>query len=605
MPGLPGTGERIESILEVMTDPMPEVSAERISLASEHDVATVADWEKATADVLRKSRRLRDDDADSLVWERLARTTLDGISVAPIGQRADLDGLATSGRPTRTGDWDNRTPLAGGDAKTLNEAVLADLENGATSVFLDLDGDVDLEAALAGVFLDLAPVVLRRPTPAQSAALADALAARADAPHPGNNLSADPVTAEVFGHDGPPGSPEEQFLATASRAKDLGIRGVVVDGSVLHDRGASDAQELGWSMAVGVHYLRLLTDAGHSLDEAAALIEFRYAVTDEQFPSIAKLRAARRLWASVLELSGSSAVPQHQHAVTSSPMMTHYDPYVNMLRTTVAAFAAGVGGADAVTVLGFDARLGRSDAFARRIARNTSSLLTAESHLGKVSDPAGGSYAVEKLTDDLAVAGWAEFTLIESEGSVTSDDALAALKVRVNAVRDTRDAQVADRSRPVTGVSEFPNLAETLPERSGEGWAQGAVTYAWAFEELRQEPASGAVFLATLGSVAAHTARATFATNLFAAGGVSVRSAGATSGVADLLAAHDGEKVACLAGTDAAYAEWGAEAAAALREAGVTHLILAGKPGDLVVDDSCAMGLDALAFLHRTREALA
>ena len=587
-----------------MTDPTPEAPVQRIALASEQDTATAADWEKATADVLRKTRKLSDGDADSLVWERLARTTLDGISVAPIGQAADLDGLTTSGRPSRTGDWGNRTALAGGDAKALNEAVLADLENGATSLFLDLDGDVDLETALAGVFLDLAPVVLRRPTPEQSAALADVLAARPDAPHPGNNLSADPVTAGVFGHASST-SPDEAFAPTVARAKELGVRGVVVDGTVLHDRGASDAQELGWTMAVGAHYLRLLAEAGHSLDESAALIEFRYAATGEQFPTIAKLRAARRLWARVLELSGGSDVPQHQHAVTSSPMMTTYDPYVNMLRTTVAAFAAGVGGADAVTVVPFDARLGASDAFARRIARNTNSLLTAESHLGKVTDPAGGAYAVEKLTDELAVAGWAEFGQIEADGTIASDDALAALKVRVNTVRDTRDAQVADRSRPVTGVSEFPHLAETLPERTGTGWAAGSVAYAWAFEDLRSEPATAPVFLATLGTVAAHTARATFATNLFAAGGIAVTQAGATTGTEDLLAAYAGEKVVCLAGTDAAYAEWGADAVAALREAGATRVILAGKPRDLAVDDSCAVGVDALAFLNRTREALA
>ncbi len=588
-----------------MTDPTPEAPAQRIDLASDQDAATAADWEKATADVLRKSRRMGDADADSLVWDKLARTTLDNISVAPIGQRGDLEGLATTGRPGRHGDWDNRTPLQGGDAKRLNEEALADLENGATSLLLELDGAVDLEVALAGVFLDLAPVTLRRPTPEQSAALADVLAGRADAPHPANNLGADPITAEVFGHAGTGARPDDAFLPTVARAKGLGIRGVVVDGTVLHDRGASDAQELGWTMAVGAHYLRLLSDAGHTVDESAALLEFRYSATDEQFPTIAKLRAARRLWARVLELSGGSPAPQHQHVVTSSPMMTTYDPYVNMLRTTVAAFAAGVGGADAVTVLPFDARLGRSEAFGRRIARNTSSLLTAESHLGKVTDPAGGAYAVEKLTDDLARAGWAEFTQIEADGTIASDEALSAVKVRVNSVRDRREEQVAQRTRPITGVSEFPHLGETLPEREGRGLSDGAIAYAWAFEDLRRDPAPAPVFLATMDTVAAHTARATFAANLFAAGGIGVVQAGATAGVEDLIAAYEGQQVACLAGTDAAYAQWGAEAIAALRTAGVTHVIVAGKPGDLAVDDSCAMGLDALAFLHRTREALA
>ena len=153
-------------------------------------------------------------------------------------------------------------------------------------------------------------------------------------------------------------------------------------------------------------------------DDAAGLVEFRYAVTDEQFAPIAKLRAARRLWARVLELSGAAAAaaPQRQHAVTSRPMMSRYDPYVNLLRTTVAAFAAGVGGADAVTVLPFDSPLGRPETLGRRIARNTSALLISESHLARVADPAGGSFAVERLTDDLAHAGWAELGRLERRG---------------------------------------------------------------------------------------------------------------------------------------------------------------------------------------------
>jgi len=107
-----------------------------------------------------------------------------------------------------------------------------------------------------------------------------------------------------------------------------------------------------------------------------------------------------------------------------------------------------------------------------------------------------------------------------------------------------------------------------------------------------------------MGTVAAHTARATFATNLFAAGGIGVVVAGATQGVDDVLAAYDGQPVVCLAGADPTYAEWGPDLVAALREAGARHVILAGKPGDLEVDDSCAVGVDALAFLRRTREEL-
>jgi methylmalonyl-CoA mutase len=577
-----------------------------LRLVGDDDSYDAAAWEAATAAVLRKARRLGEDAPDSDVWAALTRTTLDGIDVAPIGQQSDLDGLVTSGRPQRAGAWDVRASLVGGDAAAVNEAALVDLDNGATSLHLDLVGGADLAVALRGVLLDLAPVTLERPSTDRSEALARLLEDMANDPHPGNNLSADPATALLLGEGVAEGEPlvAESFVATVRRAQALGVLGAVVDGTALHDLGASDAQELGWTMAVGVHYLRLLTEAGLSVDEAAAVLEFRYAATDEQFPTIAKLRAARRLWARVLEASGASDVPQRQHVVTSRAMMTRHDPWVNMLRGTVAAFAAGVGGADAITVVPFDERLGVPDALGRRIARNTSSLLIEESHVAAVTDPAGGSYAVEKLTDDLAVAAWAELGRVESDGGV-GEQAVAGVKERVAAVRAARDAGIADRSRPLTGVSEFPNLDEVLPERAP--WGRVGVRYAAPYEEMRAEPAQRPVFLATMGPVAAHTARATFATNLLAAGGVAVEAAGATAGVDDVTAAYAGQSVVCLAGTDAAYAEWGADLVAALRAAGATYVVLAGKPGERTltdVDDSCAMGVDALGFLGRIREEL-
>jgi methylmalonyl-CoA mutase len=275
--------------------------------------------------------------------------------------------------------------------------------------------------------------------------------------------------------------------------------------------------------------------------------------------------------------------------------MSAYDPWVNMLRTTVAAFAAGVGGADAITVLPFDSPLGVPDAFGRRIARNTSSLLISESHVARVGDPAGGSYAVEKLTDDLARTAWEIFGRLEDGGSL---DEMVAATV------EQRDRDVARRKRPITGLSEFPHLGEVLPEREADPTAGDVRRYGAGFEALRAAPVATPVFLATMGTVASHTARATFATNLFAAGGVSVVAAGGTEGVADVLAAYDGQSVVCLAGADPTYSEWGADLVSALREAGAHHVILAGRPGDIEVDDSCAVGVDALDFLRRTRERL-
>jgi methylmalonyl-CoA mutase len=165
-----------------------------------------------------------------------------------------------------------------------------------------------------------------------------------------------------------------------------------------------------------------------------------------------------------------------------------------------------------------------------------------------------------------------------------------------------RDEQVATRRRPLTGLTEFPHLGERLPERTGG--PDDVRRYGAPFESLRDEPAATPVFLATMGPVAAHTARATFATNLFGAGGVEVAPAGPTTDADDVLAAYHGQAVVCLAGTDAAYDEWGAEAAQALRDNGASWVIVAGRPRDWA-DDSCAVGVDALSFLRRTREALA
>lgn len=565
-----------------------------LRLAGPEDRWTPADWQAQAAAVLRKSGRLAGDDPDELVWDRLTRTTLDGIGVTPLGTPALLDSLTTAGRPARQGDWDVRAPILGDRADLARQEAAADLEGGATSLWLRLpapDRVDELATVLDGVLLDLAPVVLDAPD--APVAAAKAFLSYAD----GRDLAA----ATNLGVPGD--APEEELLAVVGLARDAGTLAVVVDAAAVHERGASDAQELGWSMAVGARVLRVLTRAG-GLDvaEAARLVEFRYAATDEQFPTIAKLRAARRLWARVLELSAASApVAQRQHAVTSRPMMSRYDPWVNMLRTTVAAFAAGVGGADSVTVVPFDAPLGRPDAFGRRIARNTSHLLIDEAHVAHVADPAGGAFAVEKLTDDLALAGWAVLGRLDD-----ATDPAAALDAMVADVVARRDAEVARRTRPLTGLTEFPNLAERLPERDtaglAEAWA-GVRRYGAAFEALRDDPPAARVFLATLGPVASHTARASFATNLLAAGGIAVDVAGATADADEVVAAYDGQPVACLAGADATYTAWGEAAAAALRAAGARRVVVAGPPAPWA-DDSCALGVDALEFLTRTREDL-
>src|SRR6202012_5109548 len=328
--------------------------------------------------------------------------------------------------------WDIRQQHAHPDPRRSNEAVLADLENGVTSLWLTVGGSglpvSALPDVLDGVYLNLAGVVLDA-----GAEFAEAAAqlftlwtdgpGAVPAPEASGNLGADPLGLLArTGQDAETGS---QLVAAGQLAARCerefpGVRALTVDALPYHDAGASAEQELGLALSTAVAYLRQLTESGLPADTAAGQLEFRYAAGADQFLTIAKLRAARRLWSRGAEASGigPAGAAQRQHAVTSSVMMTRRDPWVNMLRTTVACLAAALGGADAITVLPFDDALGLPDDFARRIARNTQALLHDESSLGRVIDPAGGSWYVEHLTDQLARAAWEQFQLTERDGGL-------------------------------------------------------------------------------------------------------------------------------------------------------------------------------------------
>jgi len=399
---------------------------------------------------------------------------------------------------------------------------------------------------------------------------------------------------------------------------------VVVDALPVHAAGGSAAQELGWSLAAGIEYLRVLLGDGLDLPAAARLLEFRYAATAEQFPTIAKLRAARRLWSRVTEACGdgpgqqATAQPQAQHAVGSPTMLTRRDPYVNLLRGTLAAFAAGIGGADAVTVPTFDAALGAATPFSRRIARNTQALLVEESHLARVIDSAGGSWYVESITDELARAGWAFFQEIEAAGGAFAALGSGLLDERIAAVRQRRRRDVATRRSPITGVSEFPDLDERpvrrdpLPEPPGGGLP--VYRPAEPYEALRDRSdallaATGhrpRAFLATLGAPAAYTARAGFAANLLRSGGIETVDAGPTETADDVATAFAaaGTPVAVLCSTDRLYTERAEATIAALRAAGATTVLLAGRAELPGLDGHLAVGTDAPAAIESVYTAL-
>jgi methylmalonyl-CoA mutase len=610
---------------------------EELRLAAEFPAAGRDEWLGLVDDVLRKSRRIGADAPLGAGVEKLVRRTPDGIAVQPLytsedGSAADtgVPGTAPFLRgATRHGPvpdgWDVRQRHVHPDPGTVGSALHADLENGVTSLWLVVGGGgtavADLPAALDGVLPDLAPVVLDAGAEAEPAAEAF-LELAADRGTPADRLlgtlGLDPIGLRARTGAGPDA---ESVVALARRVAEQHpkMRAVVVDGTPVAGAGGSDAQELGWSLAAGVAYLRALVAGGLDVTAAADLLEFRYTATAEQFPTIAKLRAARLLWSRVLEASGATPRRgQVQHAVTAPTMFTRRDPYVNLLRGTVAGFAAGVGGADAVTVAPFDTAIGADTAFSRRIARNTQALLVEESHLARVLDPAGGSWFVESLTRELAAAGWAFFQELEAAGGAVDALDSGLLGERVGAVRTGRAADVATRRSPITGVSEFADLAEKPVERDplpdSPGGGLPVHRPAAAFEDRRDRSdrvlaATGArprAFLATLGPLSAYTARAAFARNLLHAGGIETVEAGPTTEVDELVAEFTGAgtPVAVLCSTDELYAERAAETVAALRDAGAGHLLLAGSAQVDGLDGHLKAGGDALAVIDGVYAAL-
>ncbi|WP_092627406.1 methylmalonyl-CoA mutase family protein [Actinopolyspora mzabensis] len=622
------------------------MTASERSAASEHgdrrdlmagfELPTHRQWQEQVEQVLRRSGLLQQEAPAPEAPEEVLDTQLhDGFDVHPLytartgHSRTGVPGSAPFTRSSLTAGgvengWDIRQYHDDPDVTTTNREVLADLVGGARSVWLRVGaGGIAVEElgdALHGVRLNMAGVVLRAGEHYEAAA--DELlrsAERSNVPYESlrGNLGADPLGLRAR-----TGRPHETAPAIelarrwAHTCPGMGV--LSVDGLPYHDAGGSDAEELGCALAAGVEYLRSLSETDLDLDTAAGLLEFRFAATVDQFSTMAKLRAARRMWERVLRACGVTprSRGQHQHAVTSSAMLTRRDPWVNMLRSTIAAFAAATGGAEAITVQPFDAALGLPDAFSRRMARNVQALLLHEAHLGQVIDPAGGSYYVESLTDELAGAGWSWFRRIEAEGGLTAALDSGLVSDRLAETWRERERAIACRTDPITGVSEFPDPHEqpiVREPRPADPETGGLPRHRYAeeYERLRDEADRAAeqsrgrprVFLATLGPLASYTARASFVRNLLAAGGVETIEAGETEDSAAVVAAFEraGTPLVCLCSTDRLYDERAEETALALRAAGAELVLLAGKSRGSAaasVDGFVHAGGDAPAVLN-------
>ncbi|GAB11132.1 methylmalonyl-CoA mutase small subunit [Gordonia araii NBRC 100433] len=606
------------------------------------------EWSDAAAAVLAKSRRVDVADLPASPTELLSTPIPGGLVVRPLYTR--LDEATEPGLPGEfpfvrgadrvrdvTMGWRVTERFGDDDAApaTLNETILDACANGTSGIWLRVGVGVgvdDVPAALTGVYLDLLPVTLD----AGEAGIAAARAFTAvldDAPAPpqeapptvatAHSLGLSPLTAAYSGRATVPQQDATALAAeVAAGAHADRVRTLRIDGLDFSAGGADPVTELGLVVAVGVSHVRDLVDAGLSPAQALRQLTFAVSVTDDQFGAIAKLRALRMLWARVAEVLGvPDAGAAVTHAVTDLAMYAQRDPWVNMLRSTVAAFGAGVGGADQVTVHPFDAAIpgdsrSAKPAFARRIARNTQLLLLEESNIGRVLDPGGGSWFIESLTNDLAEAAWGVFTDVEAQGGYRTALGDGRVAERISAALADRDAGVAKRSTPVTGVSEFPNLDEPvlLPGAASTTELPGAppnlARVARHFEALRDRAdavAAGgtrpSVLLIPLGPIAEHNGRTTFIANLLAAGGIAAVNPGPVTAdrIVALVAEH-APRVAVLCGSKARYAEEGPAALAAAKGAGIARVYLAGPDKEWPdpespPDGSLRAGIDAVAAL--------
>ena len=550
--------------------------------------------------------------------------TLDGIEVRPVYPRAKASAVIDlSGRPAALMQ---RIDIA--DPAAANARALEDLENGASGLALVLERTPsadDLRRLLDGVELDLIAIRLDPGEGARDTAglLLDLYASRGlDLARCDLALGLHPLSAMAArGHLVEEAKVRDAMAGMARRVSDAGFAGTafLADTRAWHAAGATEAQELALALADAVAMIRWMDQDGIGLKAAAGLTGFLVTADADQFLTIAKLRALRLLWARVREAMDVEAKPAAVHVETAWRMLSRRDPHVNLLRTATAAFSAITGGADSVTVLPYTAASGEADGFARRMARNILMLLTEESGVGRVADPAAGSGYVEALTLALAEKAWAGFQEIEREGGLYASLRSGAVQQRIAEAAARRRAAVATRKIPITGVSEFPNLNEPpLPSPSGEKESVESLPrhrLSEPFERLcdaadafaARKGARPIVYLATLGSLAEHGARAAWIENLLAAGGIAAQRGPATI---DGFKAS-GATVACLCGSDAAYEAGTVEMVRALKEAGAREVLLAGRPREQEgalksagLDGMLHAGEDVLDALGRLHAAL-
>jgi methylmalonyl-CoA mutase len=556
--------------------------SDAVALPPEMSAPARAAWEAAVAKVLKG--------ADP---GKLNTITRDGLTLEPLGRVPKGTPALPSWRPP--GPWTVVAVIDLPDVAAANAQIHADLAGGADALALVYAGapaargfglpvDTDPARLLDGVAHDLLTIRV------EAGAATSEIAARLKRFAPNANVIAadDPLARALVAGDALPAA----------------TPGDAVDGRFVHAAGGSEGQELAYVLAALARVWRAAVADGAEPSAALAAIPVTVAADQEQFATIAKLRALRRLIALMAETAGvDPSIAPKIHAETAWRMMAALDVHTNLLRTAVATFAAGVGGADSIAVTPFTAALGLADGFARRLARNTQRVIIDEAQVWRVRDPAAGSGAVEAETAALAEAAWMHFTAMERVGF---DAAASDFVADVGRVAEERARDVARRKAPLTGASEFPNLDEATPAVLAPAVvlpAGGLAPHRLAepFERLRARAAEAApvAFLAALGTPADFTTRATWAKNVLEAGGIRAPLGDGHDSAEAVASAFQasGASLAVIASSDAVYGATLVPVVEALVAAGAKRLWVAGKPSDAKLETLLkAAGVDGFLF---------
>ncbi len=630
-----------------MTSPTPDQKPD-LKLASEFPAPGFEHWRGMVEKALKGA------DFD----KRLVTRTADGIAVKPLYARTDAlvtaEGAMPGAAPFTRGTsvvreglgWNIATIHIESDPKAANAAILEDLEGGVNVIVLQMGGiglpatKEALDVALKDVMLDVCPIALVAGEASFDAATAlTAVWAARNIPNDQRcgSFGADPLG--TLAQQGHLSEPIDTALARAVALTKLAlalprVSALSANGAVYHVAGATEAQELACMLSTLVAYLRACEKGGIAPKDALPKISVALAADADEFSTIAKLRAARQLVWRVADAckAGDAAAHVRFACPTSYRMMAKRDAWTNILRTTIACTGAALGGADVICVLPFTFALGKPDAFARRVARNIQIVCQEESNLGRVTDPAGGSWYVEQLTAEVAKKAWELFQDIEARGGIVEGLTSGYVQEMIARAAEARAKQIATGRMELTGVSAFPILGDDniKTEPWPKPWAAHASPSAItvtplkphrlgeAFEDLRDAADAGSgytVFLASMGEIADHNVRTTWVKNYLAAGGIEtiISDGFESASVAAASFNNSGTTVACICSSDAVNATHAEITARALKAKGATWVMMAGRPDpkDLAkeaalraagVDQFLYAGTDAVTILKELHE---